>query len=356
MNNHNYLHQDKEAIAKIKRMLESKQEAQILVALQLIEGGGLPLALITHLYVLVYFFDTEEMIPQQARKLLQKIDDPALIHFLQHYPYGPSIDWYSREIHQHIANFLSEAKAVKVLDTFALANLLLKFTGYSALFCLKHQTAPVIEILQSLHAHDEYTMDFAGFALAQLPEEVGNFTEIRCLDISFNAFTEVPDSLENLKNLEEITLAGTPLSAKAMGKLEHFFPKPMAEHYASLAYDVFDKKDYTQAIEYIDKCLTLVPENPSYLNSQGINFICIKDYNQALAYFEQGMKVGLPHATGFYNKACTYAQKGDKKQMLHFLAETFSLDTNFKSTACADADFEAYWKDLDFLALVREDA
>ncbi|OJJ21645.1 hypothetical protein BKI52_14140 [marine bacterium AO1-C] len=350
MNNHDYLLTDEEAINKLKTLITSGEEENIKLALTLYENGGQPPALFTHLLAIWSFYDFEE-IQEQAKELIEDHLTTEFERFwFKNRLYEPLLEFKECEITERLENTFSW----EVIDTHALANLMLQFAGRAGAFCLKHQTNDNYAILQQIYAPHAHNLSFNSYDLETLPTEVGLFVDTERLVLSHNKFTNIPDSLANLTNLQSIELEGTPLSQEALLKLEKFFPKAMADYYVQLGYEAFDEKDFKQAIKLLAKSLALNPGNPHYLNTQGINYLCNKDFDQAIAHFEQGIEAGLEPATGMYNIACTFSRKKEKSKLLRFLKDTIELDTYFKGQAASDEDFAAYWQDADFIALIKE--
>ena len=351
MSNQNYLQTDQEAITNLKLLIESGEDENIKLALTLFENGGKPMSLLTHLLAIWSFYDNEEL--QEEAKLL--IEDNSLMDLeFQH-------SWFKNRLYEPLLEFkeyeiterLEKTLTWELIDTFALANLMLQFTGRAGAFCLKHKTADNQSILQKLYASHANNLSLNSFALEELPPEVGLFVDTERLVLSYNKFTDIPDSLANLVNLQSIELEETPLTEKALQKLEKFCPKAMADYYVQLGYEAFDDKQFDNAIQYLEKSLRLTPYNPHYINTQGINYLCNKEFDQAITHFEQGMKVGLEPSTGFYNIACTFSRKKDKSNMLKYLKDCIELDDYFKGQAASDDDFATYWEDSDFKALIK---
>ncbi len=350
MDSHDYLLTDEKAINKLKTLIESGEEENIKLALTLYENGGRPPSLFTHLLAIWSFYDDVE-VQEYAKDL---VEDQLPIEFgkfwFKNRLYEPLLEFKEDEITERLENTLSW----ELVDTSSLANLMLQFTGRAGAFCLKYQTNDPYVILQQIYTAQAFTLSFNSFGLETLPTEAGLFVDAERLVLSHNQFADVPDSLVNLTQLQSIELEATPLTPEAFQKLEAFFPKAMADYYARLGYEAFDSKLFTRAIYYLAKSLKLIPQNPHYLNTQGINYLCNKDFDQAIAHFEKGIEIGLEPATGIYNIACTFSRKKDKNKMLKYLEESIELDPYFKGQAASDDDFTAYRQDPDFMALIKE--
>ncbi|HAS47319.1 MAG TPA: hypothetical protein DCS93_42980 [Microscillaceae bacterium] len=350
MNNKNYLLTDEEALNKLKALIASGEDENIKLALTLYENGGQPAVLFTHLLAIWSFYTYEE-VQEHAKVLIENHLTTDFEHFwFKNRLYEPLLEFNESEITERLENTFSW----DIIDTPTLANLMLQFAGRAGAFCLKYQTDDTYSILQKIYTPHAHSLSFNSYNLETLPSEVGLFVDAERLVLSHNLFTNIPDSLANLTKLQSIELEDTPLTQEAFQKLEKFFPKPMADYYVHLGYEAFDDKKFKQAIHYLDKSLRLNPHEPHYFNTQGINYLCNKDFDQAVAHFEQGMQAGLEPATGLYNIACTFSQKRDKSNMLKYLKESIELDAYFKEQAASDDDFNAYRQDDDFLALIKE--
>lgn len=427
MNNDQYLKNQNKAsreyIQKIKKLLESKQDSNLLLAFQLIENGGVPANLLTHLYAISICHDNFE-ITDQANTLFTQNAPQPLLTYTQRL-------WAQKDLFSlsepEISDFLTNTQAIQELDTPLLANLLLKLGGAGGAFCLKNNTAPKEEVLQEIY-NTEW-MSLASFELTELPPEIGLFTDTRHLVISHNHCTDIPDELQTLVKLERIYFDNTPLSDDAFQKMDRFFPKAMGNYYSDLGREAFRDKHYQEAAHYMKKAITLDATKADYWNTQGVILGRLKKrkeaihcFNEAIAinpkdtlaysnqahiyhlmgkeqlsltaantgltlyqqhpqlsrswestlYFRKGqalfhlryyqesneaydasLNIDPLFGGAWFNKACTYACLNDKSAMLRHLKEAIRCDAKFKRDAPEDTDFEEYWHDEDFLALIR---
>jgi tetratricopeptide (TPR) repeat protein len=72
-------------------------------------------------------------------------------------------------------------------------------------------------------------------------------------------------------------------------------------------------------------------------------------------YQEFLKKYPSDNAAEHYNLACIYADWQDRSNMLSHLARAIALKSAHKAEAAADSDFQDYWQDPDFMALVKEE-
>jgi hypothetical protein len=126
MATHNYLSQDEEAIAQIKKLIESGQKENVVLALQLIKGGGMVTTLVTHLcaILLIYHDDTDI---KEAAIELHKL--PLAFRFYGGVVYNDTT----------IDRILAIADDHPDIDTSLLATLLFEQTGKLAAYCLENR-------------------------------------------------------------------------------------------------------------------------------------------------------------------------------------------------------------------------
>ena len=419
MSNQDYLKEDQEAIEKVKKLFESGQEENVALALQLIESGGVSADLLTHLFFIKAFF-YDRYIAHKAYELFCQNASEELIYYV-HYRWDDALSIYEQEINQ----FLTKTESFKNLETSILANLIFKYTNRGASYCIKNNTQPIQNILEAII--DDESLSFYYFKLDELPSEIGLFTDIKHLVLSYNNFVDIPDTLANLVNLESIEIDEVPLSGEAIKKLEGFFPKAMAEYYYQLAtsYDenldqsnIYmkqaidldkDNSDYwvllgiitddmgqqNTAIAYYDQAILLDKNNAvAFVNKtrtlghmgyyeealksvengievynpsnhsddlesalychKGLSLFYLKNHAEALAAYDKSIQISPYTASAWYNKSCLYSKEENKPEMLKNLQESILLDEKFKNIASSDKDFEEYWQDEDFLALVNE--
>lgn len=384
MATHNYLGQDEEAIAQIKKLIESGQKENVALALQLIKGGGMVTALVTHLcaILLIYHDDTDI---KEATIALYKF--PLAFRFF----YGGVV--YNDDIVNRIPAIADDHPDI---DTSLLAILLFEQTGKLAAYCLENQLLPVEHIIAKKLTGNYLSL--SRMNLSFLPPEVGLFTQIEHLNIVGNQFSSIPDELKNLTKLTHIYIDDTPLDAQAIAKLELFFPKAMAEYYAQKSNTIMNTADrvwneYERALQYIEKALSLAPNTHNYYlekglilrtrrdhkqaievleqalalskavganpaleqkiyNDQGISYIRLGKYTHAHQVYHQALQLNPQYGTAWYNQACAYALEQNKEQTLHCLQQAIHLRGSFKTEAKRDSDFQSFYQDPDFIALV----
>lgn len=297
-------------IEKIKRLLDSKIDENMRLALQLITSGGVPFELLTYLYVISICCDDLD-IAKQAHELFSNNAPQELLDYTQNlWDYDDPLSISEREV----SAFLEETKQVTHLDTQLLANLMLKYGKVGGAYCLKNNTAPHQRILQEIYHND--ILSLAAFELEHLPPEVGLFTETKHLMLGKNNFTEVPDELAKLVHLERIYFDDTPLNSEAVYKLECFFPKAMSVHYATLGRNAFHESKYDDSVYYMQKAIKLDKTKPSYWNVCGVALGRVQKREEAIVCFDQAIKLDPENTLAFSNKAHIYHLMGKETESL----------------------------------------
>ena len=386
--NKDYLKDDKEAIEKVKQFIESGQKENIRLAIKLIEGAEVAQELLTHLFAVTRCYPDEEEIRAPAMALCMKV--PGFPKFYL----GNRFFLYSSTEEMVIS-----CKEYLAIDAHLLAKLIYLHTGELATYCLEHRLLPAREIIAQTMDYPTI-LSFANMNLSYLPPEVGLFTNVTFLNIEGNTFSNIPDEIQNLAQLNMIEFGDTPLSDKAIKKLAVFFPVIMANYYDSLASNAsFDEdilKDYNLALKYQEKAISLDPSLSSYwqtkakllrklgryeealeaintglktcekyqktdaqyrlaslYTTQGIIYLYLQQYNVSHEAFDKALAADSSHSEALYNKACTYALEHKKTEMLDYLHQAIFLDQDFRKQADNDYDFSNYREDKDFLALVK---
>jgi len=415
--------QTKIYLDKIKKLLASEVDENVLLAFQLLETGGVPPELLTYLYAIGITYSNYR-IADAAIEIFEQNAPIDLLEFTQH-QWVLTHPLISGE--NAISTFLEATRKIIHFDTPLLANLMLKFGSVGGAYCLSNKTASTFDILQQIYSKKWLSLE--NFGLEALPDEVGLFTDTEYLYINGNQFTDIPDALQALSNVEQINFSDTPLSDTAIQKLEKFFPKAMGKHYANVGRNAFHEKNYSLASKQMLKAIELDNTQANYWNTQGVILGRLKKREEAIRFFDQALvlnpqdslsysnKAHALHLLGreeeslttanfglalytqhthiaydgkptlyfrkgqalfhlsrydecheaydqciqlnpsfkgaWFNKACAYARQKNKAEMLSCLAKAIELDDQFKRDAPEDPDFEAYWQDPDFLALLN---
>lgn len=75
-------------------------------------------------------------------------------------------------------------------------------------------------------------------------------------------------------------------------------------------------------------------------------------FEEAEAAYDETLRINPNYDSALYNKACIYAKRQQKSIMLEFLQQIIDRNKRFVGIAREDTDFEEYWDDEDFKALL----
>ena len=118
--------------------------------------------------------------------------------------------------------------------------------------------------------------------------------------------------------------------------------------YAFLGEIEKQAKNYSVAINYLENALILEPKNDSYYAMIGSVYYKLTQYKKALEFFDLALKLTPSTPLYLYNKACSLALLGHKKEALFYLKIVFNADSNFIDLAKNDKDFFSIKLDKDF--------
>lgn len=305
------LHDDEETHEfqqKIQNLLESNEKNTIEVAFQLLQGGGVPLALHTHLAVLATFHTTPQ-IRKKAQKLLKKTATPSLLAHLENHTWNP---YHLYEYHERdMDKFLREITNHKNIDKAVFANFVLRLTNKGALFCLKNKTASEHTILQVLLNNHTLSLDY--FDLEELPEAIGDFRDLQTLSIEGNPLKKVAPSLAYLTKLEYLYFSSELISAEVFTKFEEFFPKIMAQRYYDEAWQLVNNLQYEEANKAIKKSCRLNPNSAIAWDSQSWILTGIQQYEEAINCLDTALHLAIENsekAQYHANKSSIYLRLG----------------------------------------------
>jgi len=194
----------------IKVLIESKESENMMLALQLLETGGISFDTITYVFAL-HKWCRNIIIRNQAKYLFYKFASSRLQMFIK--------DTWKKEYlfetnENKIAKYLTILSGCYELNREDLGNIHLNLLGKGAKFCLENQTAPVTQILEQIIEENELSL--ANFDLQICPKEIIEFRNLQSLDISGNRFKTIPKELKNLTNLKYLYYKNTPIPSKIL--------------------------------------------------------------------------------------------------------------------------------------------
>ncbi|MGH1339096.1 MAG: hypothetical protein ACRBFS_23470 [Aureispira sp.] len=185
----------------IRELLHSERSENILLALEILKGGGLPLTLLTELF-LVYKFTPIQKIKRMIYEIVGQYAPMSFVTALKsRKPIGDRLSEMTRC--QNLEYYCQTGQLDKRYIAFYLYNK----GRYGILFALMHlDTADkkvyFSEILKTGH------LSLSGLELTHLPEDMGELSGLTHLDISYNKFTEVPAPLFHCKELKSLYIRG----------------------------------------------------------------------------------------------------------------------------------------------------
>lgn len=174
-----------------------------------------------------------------------------------------------------------------------------------------------------------------------------------------------PDNFEFLKWLAEACRMADMKSEALAGFEKANDVRPHdAFIWAKLAELRCNFKQYEKALEMCETYL----QNPQIFNDshhsaesdilfvQGLTFFWLKRYDESIVSYKKAVAIDN-YAGGWYNLACSYSKKGMKDEMLKHLTKAFELDWDDYYMFCVedeDRDFDGYYEDADFRALLEK--
>ena len=105
---------------------------------------------------------------------------------------------------------------------------------------------------------------------------------------------------------------------------------------------------FEEALSPIEKALEIMPFYAVALANKGKALIGLERYDESLAAYKKALEIDSDIAEAWFNIACIYAIKKDKKNMLINLGNAVELDPKFKEEAKKDEDLKEYWGNEDF--------
>ena len=297
MSSQNYLQYDKEAIKKVTKLLESNQPESLRLALHLMENGGVPQELLTHLFYIKSFCQ-DNLIAGQAYELFCQNTSENLIYYV-HYNWN-TVWAYNEETASILLSKVSELKAINIK---IFAKLFFQNNQIGGAYIIKNDLLPVKDVLQGLI--QENTLSLYNFSLMECPPEIGLFSGVTELNIGHNNFNNVPDTFSNLKKLEEISFENTPLGQDAINKLEQYCPRAMARYYGQLGQNASRENNHQQAYKYILKATKLYPIEAEYWYLLGVVIGDLGELTKSLSYYDKAISLNSQFLFSYVAKSET---------------------------------------------------
>ncbi|NJL13821.1 MAG: tetratricopeptide repeat protein [Microscillaceae bacterium] len=301
---------------KILGLLASPSAQNIELALQILSGQSQAEGLMSTVLGLALFHPQAPLRKQAARFLQQQAPEPwKKTH--QHYKKNPLIT--KSEMHQ----FLHEVRQISFIDLKALMPIVLQYRRSGVFFCLEHKILPPLQVLEIIGQAQWLSLE--NLELTHLPEEIGQLTDLRSLNISGNLFRQVPDSLAQLQNLEQLYYHRTPLSGSALRKLQGFFPKIFADKFFMEAIGFFEERNYQEALHKINKSIQFFPGAANAWGTKGSIFQKLGFFRESIACYEQALSIRADDPALWTNLAQSYLAQNQAEAALHACQQGLQL-------------------------------
>ena len=337
----------------LRQLLETGEGVNIKLAFTLIEGGGLHKSLATYVLVSFLWHESEE-IKQWASQIIDNHLPPKVAQ--KWLSYSPKNILYISEI--NISAKLFKISNYEWVDKTTLAMATLKMTRKGGFFCIDKQVAPINDILKEML--NDFRLDLNDFRLEELPEEVTHFVNLRELNICRNKFTELPKNFENLRNLESITYAGTPLKPSEIKRLEKMMPDFFGHNYYEKGCNLrHQSKQPKKAIPHLKKATKLIPNHAENWHNLAACLLDIKQEEKALIPLQNALKhydkrlLEMRNAYDLFWKSCVFALLKDKENAFVFLKEAIDINPHYKYSAKTEEDYKAYFEDEMFKSITN---
>lgn len=196
----------------LEAMLLSKNEENIIIAMQIISSGGLPKSLITPLFIAFKQLKNIET-KTLAKKILQRHLKHPLKATLR-------LDYEMTE-KRLSENLVKYGRQNPWLDTNLVIALLYQYYGVGYHYIFKHctDTQLIDKVLQE-HLQDE-TLDLRDKGIDVLPKQIKNYKQIKFVEVSGNNFKAMPRAIANMPNITHLNISNSRF-LKITSALQYF--------------------------------------------------------------------------------------------------------------------------------------
>jgi len=107
------------------------------------------------------------------------------------------------------------------------------------------------------------------------------------------------------------------------------------------------------ACKAFDRAFKLNPSRTDVLGMKASSLSKSGRYDESLTLMNQGIELSPNSAENFYNRACIYCLKGDKRNALVDLKKAFGMNADLKRYALTDKDLKSLYDDKEFKELTK---
>jgi len=114
-----------------------------------------------------------------------------------------------------------------------------------------------------------------------------------------------------------------------------------------------------EALEAFNKAIELKPDDPiawqkkAWCLAKGVVLGCLGRHDETLEAFSKVIELRPNHANAWYERACYYAMKGDKANVIKNLSKAIYFDNTYKEIARKEKTFKLFLNDEDFKKLIE---
>ena len=108
---------------------------------------------------------------------------------------------------------------------------------------------------------------------------------------------------------------------------------------------------YEEALHAAFEAIKIAPNDYKSLIRAAHVYHKMKKHDLAIDYYLKSIEQDRSNPSPYYNIACDYALKANRKMALEFLAKSIAMNIKYKTMARGDDDFSNMWNDPDFLSV-----
>ena len=116
---------------------------------------------------------------------------------------------------------------------------------------------------------------------------------------------------------------------------------------------LYEMKQYEDLLALSAEIIALDKDNPEGWIMKGLALSSLEKMDESLEAYNHALSINPDLPDALYNRACIYAQQGDKTKALKDLSKTFNIHPGFKEHAKTDEDLKTLWDDEEFKKLVE---